>query len=74
MSMNENKNISPQDCQDYIGDGVYWKFDGYHHVLVVDRGYGSEMVALDPHVFKRLVKKQNEVADKAGLKKLEWLK
>ncbi len=48
---------------DYLGDGVYASFDGYHIALDL-RGQGSEMkIALEPQVFAALLRYKTRVDD-----------
>lgn len=47
--MNENR-------KEYLGDGVYASFDGYQIWLSVDRGGVAESIALEPPVFRALLK------------------
>ena len=42
--------------QEYLGDGVYAKYDGYHIWLSVDRMGRTEQVALEPPVFAALLR------------------
>lgn len=40
---------------DYLGDGVYASFDGYHLWLQTNNGYGStNSIALEPPVLEAL--------------------
>lgn len=37
----------------YLGDSVYFEFDGYHVVLTTDNGLGpSNTIALEPEVIR----------------------
>jgi len=46
---------SPQlDHEEYIGDGVYATFDGYHVILKTQRESGVHWIALDPAVMQSL--------------------
>lgn len=37
----------------YLGDSVYFEFDGYHVVLTTDNGLGpSNIVAMEPQVIE----------------------
>lgn len=45
---------NPHIGDEYLGDGVYASFDGYHIVLDL-RAQGSDRIALEPAVFRRLV-------------------
>lgn len=38
--------------EDYLGDGVYVGFDGYHVVLWTERDRGRETIFLDAHVLQ----------------------
>lgn len=40
--------------EEHIGDGVYASFDGYQIWLRVDRGHGSERIALEPGTYNSL--------------------
>ena len=43
--------------KDYIGDGVYVDFDGYHIVLTAENGvYATDTIALEPPVFEALLR------------------
>jgi len=43
------------DYRDYLGDGVYVRFDGYSIVLYLDNGYGEHTtIALEPEVLAAL--------------------
>lgn len=44
------------DYKDYLGDGLYVSFDGWHIVLRVPREDGDHIVALDPDVFNALLR------------------
>jgi hypothetical protein len=47
------KGLDMDEKADYLGDGVYVKFDGYHIVLMANnRENPTDTVALDPHVLK----------------------
>ena len=51
---------------DYIGDGVYVSFDGYHVNLAVNH-HENHVVALEPDVLINLVryaKRINSISDK----------
>lgn len=40
----------------YLGDGVYIRFDGFHHVLTTENGItATNIIALDPHVTEALL-------------------
>jgi hypothetical protein len=46
---------TPEDHRDYIGDGVYCSFDGYHIWLWTSNGLSdSERIALEPNVLDNL--------------------
>ncbi len=40
---------------DYIGDGVYTSFDGYHIWLAANH-HENKVVALEPEVFEALIR------------------
>lgn len=41
---------------EYLGDGVYVSFDGYHFILKANSyTVPTSIIALDPHVFNALV-------------------
>lgn len=40
---------------DYLGDGVYASFDGYHIILDL-RAQGSDRIALEPPVMDALIR------------------
>ena len=44
-----------EQMNDYIGDGVYTSFDGYHIWLAANH-HENKVVALEPEVFDRLIK------------------
>jgi hypothetical protein len=49
---------------EYLGDGVYATFDGYHVWLTTgshERADASNAIALDPGVFNSLVRYRNRV-------------
>jgi hypothetical protein len=49
-------NIPPTEHPDYLGDGVYCRFDGYHIWLWTSNGLrDSDSIALEPHVLDSLV-------------------
>lgn len=40
----------------YLGDSVYYRFDGYHIVLTTENGLGaSNEIFLEPEVIKALI-------------------
>lgn len=41
---------------EYLGDGVYASFDGEYIWLETERGKGAERIALDPYVFRELLR------------------
>jgi hypothetical protein len=44
-----------QDTKDYLGDGVYAQFDGYHVILTTENGVSiTNTIALEPVVIDRL--------------------
>ncbi len=46
-----------EEYKDYLGDGVYVKFDGYHIVLYLDNGFGPHSpIALEPDVMDKLAR------------------
>lgn len=49
--------------KDYLGDGVYAEYDGYHIALTVDRSGQTETVYLEPQVFAALVRFEKRVAE-----------
>jgi len=53
-----------KDTDDYIGDGVYVSFDGYHIWLAANHP-SNKTVALEPPVFERLI----EYAQRIGMLK-----
>lgn len=64
--------MNSPDYKDYIGDGVYVSFDGYHIWLTVERGdEGQARIALEPEVFHNLVqyrkRLQKMLAEKSGI-------
>jgi hypothetical protein len=45
------------EYQEYLGDGVYVKFDGYQIVLMANSHVSpTDTIALDPHVIKALIR------------------
>ena len=49
------------DFPEYIGDGVYAYFDGYHIILQLTAQDPVHRIALEPAVWKQLVKYQAAV-------------
>ncbi len=48
----------------YLGDGAYVEFDGYHIVLTTSNGItNTNTIALEPDVFKALVKYEKQLCD-----------
>lgn len=46
-----------KDEKQYLGDGAYVNFDGYHVVLTAENGiYATDTIALDPEVLERFLK------------------
>lgn len=43
------------DVKDYLGDGVYVRFDGYQ-IWVAANHHTNEVVALEPEVLNRLIR------------------
>ena len=43
-----------EEMNDYIGDGVYVSFDGYHIWIAVN-DHRNKVVALEPEVMKKLI-------------------
>lgn len=40
----------------YLGDSVYYQFDGYHVVLTTENGHGStNVIYLEPPVLQALI-------------------
>ena len=58
--------METDDTTEYLGDGVYASYDGYHIWLRTDRGYAVHEIALEPNVYATLtqyvskLKKRNE--------------
>lgn len=47
----KQREINELLIRDYLGDGVYVQFDGYHIVLYLDNGYGPHsQISLEPEV------------------------
>ena len=44
------------DYMDYLGDGVYAYYDGYHIVLELTAQVPRDRIALEPPVFSNLIK------------------
>ena len=45
-----------RDVKEYLGDGAYINFDGYHVVLTAENGiYATDTVALEPEVLERFL-------------------
>lgn len=45
-----------KDKKEYLGDGAYINFDGYHVLLTAENGiYASDTVALEPEVLDRFL-------------------
>lgn len=49
-------NESDLTRKEYIGDGVYAGFDGYHIVIWADRGHDRHWIGLESEVFSELIK------------------
>ena len=46
----------PKSNKEYLGDGVYADFDGYHIKLTASDGvYDTDKIYLDPTVIKKLI-------------------
>ena len=44
------------DFKQYLGDGAYVDFDGYHVILTAENGIeATDTVALEPEVFESLL-------------------
>lgn len=50
-----------EKIEEYIGDGVYASFDGYHIVLDL-RAQDASRIALEPLVFDALLRFRDRVA------------
>lgn len=48
-----------KNLKEYIGDGVYADFDGYHIVLTLDGQDSTTRICLDPGVFQELINYAN---------------
>ncbi len=57
----------PEKIEDYLGDGVYASYDGYHIILDL-RAQDSSRIALEPAVFAALLRFNERVmqAQKEG--------
>jgi len=53
-------NIMDKEMIEYLGDGVYASFDGYHIWLAVNH-HENKVVALDPYVMKSLIEYNNKL-------------
>jgi uncharacterized membrane protein YpjA len=51
--------------KEYIGDGVYAHFDGYHIILTTMREEGEHTIALEPSVFTLLCAYQKRLYEEA---------
>ena len=48
--------MTRRDHETYLGDGVYYSFDGYQHWLQASDGVSIQhAIALEPEVLQRLV-------------------
>lgn len=55
------------DFKQYLGDGAYADFDGYHIILTAENGIeAADKIALEPDVFEALLKYREQL-----IKKLE---
>jgi hypothetical protein len=50
------------DYQEYLGDGVYASFDGYHIWLACNYHF-QQVIALEPAVFARLIEYQKQLIE-----------
>lgn len=44
------------NATEYLGDGVYASFDGYHIWLKTQRAHGLEAIALEPAVLEEFLR------------------
>lgn len=51
--------------KEYLGDGLYVEFDGYHFILSAERENGWNWVGLEPHVFDALIRHRKLVYSEA---------
>lgn len=54
--------------KDYIGDGVYADFDGYHVVLTTERERGVETIFLEPAILQALDRYRERLKQLVGVK------
>lgn len=47
--------LPARDAEEYLGDGLYARFDGWHIMLRAPRDDGDHWVALEPKVFHALM-------------------
>lgn len=52
----------PQQLSQYLGDGVYANFDGYH-VLLAANSHDNIVIALEPTVLEALTKYINWIKE-----------
>lgn len=52
------------DFKEYLGDGLYARFDGYNIILHTDRAGMEHWVALEPIVYKSLVSYHDRLEEK----------
>ena len=53
----------------YLGDGVYARFDGYHIWLSTERDGGTHEVALEPEVFANLTQYEARLREMLAARK-----
>lgn len=52
------------DEKEYLGDGAYVTFDGYHILLTAENGkYATDKIGLDPDVLKKFLKYVERVSE-----------
>ena len=59
--------------KEYIGDGLFVRFDGYHFILSTERENGENWVGLEPPVFNELLKYRENLYKDAENIKNDWL-
>lgn len=52
--------------KEYLGDGLYVQFDGYHFILSAERENGWNWIGLEPQVFDALIRHRKLVYSEAG--------
>lgn len=57
--------IKKYSQKEYLGDGLYVEFDGFHFILSTERENGIHWVGLEPSVFDELIRHRKQVYEDA---------